>query len=328
MNFKISSSTISAIMIMICNIGTSQNLEGITGVRDSSYTTKSAFSNDIKKYPHIKIVKEFNFETVIKESDITYCSLGERELKLDVFQPKNQNNKLRTAIIIIHGGGWRSGNRTQHYPLAQRLADKGYVSFTPEYRLSTEALFPSAVYDLKAVIRWVRLNASTYNIDPEKIVISGFSAGGELAAFLGTTANKLLFQNGVCNAEISSHVNAIIDIDGTLSFVHAENEQGDESMKTSAATNWFGYSKAENPGLWKIASPLSHINEKTPPTLFVNSSVARMHAGREDYIKILRKNSTFSEVISFETAPHSFILYHPWFEPSVNGIDAFLTTIF
>jgi acetyl esterase/lipase len=328
MDFKMFSYAISAIMVMIFNTVVSQNLEGITGVRDTSYTTVSAFANDIKTHPYIKIVKEFDFDSVKQENDITYCSFGERNLKLDVFQPKIQSNTLRTAIIIIHGGGWRTGNRTQHYPLAQQLANKGYVAFTPEYRLSTEALFPSAVYDLKAVIRWVRKNAIKYNIDPEKIVVSGFSAGGELAAFLGTTANKLLFENDICNSEISTHVNAIIDLDGILSFVHPESGEGDDSKGTSAATYWFGYSKAENPGLWKMASPLTYVNEKTPPTLFINSSVARMHAGREDYIKILRNNSTYSEVISFETAPHSFVLYNPWFEPTVKGIDNFLKTVF
>lgn len=328
MKFKILTYAISFIMAMMFNYVASQNLDGITGVRDTSYTTTSAFAKDIKTHPYIKIVKEFDFDTVQEEKDITYCSFGERALKLDVFQPKIQSNALRTAIIIIHGGGWRSGNRAQHYPLAQQLANKGYVSITPEYRLSTEALFPSAVYDLKAVIRWVRKNAIKYNIDPEKIVVSGFSAGGELAAFLGTTANKLLFENGICNSEISSHVNAIIDLDGTLSFVHPESREVDDSNSISAATYWFGYSKEENPGLWKMASPLTYVNSKTPPTLFINSSVTRMHAGREDYINILRSNSIYSEVISFETAPHSFVLYNPWFEPTVKGIDAFLKTVF
>lgn len=317
-----------AVYVLFSNVLTAQNLEGITGIPDTSYTTASAFAKDVKKYPHIKIIKEFNFDTVLKENDLAYCTLGARSLKLDVFEPKNTSEPLRTAIIIIHGGGWRSGNRTQHYPLAEQLANKGYVAITPEYRLSTEALFPSAVYDLKAVVRWVRKNAEAYQIDPEKIVISGFSAGGELAAFVGTTANKLLFENDACNTGISSHVNAIIDLDGTLSFVHPESGEGDDSKGTSAATYWFGYSKAENPLLWKQASPLTYVNDKTPPTLFINSSVARMHAGREDYINILRSNSIYSEVISFETAPHSFVLYSPWFEPTVKGIDNFLKTVF
>src|SRR5947209_6242015 len=83
---------------------------------------------------------------------------GSRKLLIDVFYPAAKAKEKRPAIMIIFGGGWRSGNRTQHYPLAQRLADKGYVCFTPDYRLSTEALFPAAVYDLKSALRWIHAN--------------------------------------------------------------------------------------------------------------------------------------------------------------------------
>ena len=64
------------------------------------------------------------------------------------------------------------------------------VCFTPEYRLSTEALFPAAIYDVKAVIRWVRKNAGIYNFDPNKIAVLGFSAGGEMASFMATSLSR------------------------------------------------------------------------------------------------------------------------------------------
>jgi pectinesterase len=105
--------------------------------------------------------------------NIAYCTIVSRKLVIDAFYPKKQSSNKRIAIIIVHGGGWRTGNRTLHYPLAQRLAELGYVCFTPEYRLSTEALYPAGVYDVKSSIRWVRRNAAKYNIDPNKIVVAG-----------------------------------------------------------------------------------------------------------------------------------------------------------
>src|SRR5882757_4839986 len=123
-----------------------QSVAGITGQRDTSYTTHSAYISTKKTHPGIKIVEEFHSPAVAEKRNITYCKTGERKLLLDVFYPKQKNKAPRTAILIIHGGGWRSGNRTQHYPLAQRLANLGYVCITPEYRLSTEALYPAAVY--------------------------------------------------------------------------------------------------------------------------------------------------------------------------------------
>ncbi len=305
-----------------------QSSVGITGKPDTSYSIFSAFTATLKTHPEIKIVPEFKFPSVAQKRNITYCSVGGRTLKLDAFYPKEKAASARTAIIIIHGGGWRTGSPTQHYPLAQKLANLGYVCFTPEYRLSTEALFPAGVFDIKAAIRWVRKNAATYHIDTAKIVIAGFSAGGEMAAFIGTTGNMPLFEGTNCNTEMKSNANAVVDIDGTLSFVHPDCHEGDDSKRISAATNWFGYSKKDNPKLWEAASPLSFVSSKTPPTLFLNSSVSRMHAGREDYIKLLNEFHIYSEVHGFEGAPHSFCLFDPWFEPTVNYIDAFLKKVF
>jgi acetyl esterase/lipase len=318
------------IMCGLLVVGTvsSQSLGGITAIRDTSYTTNTAYEKTKVDYPYIKIVKEFRFESVKEKKNITYCKVGDRKLKLDVFYNIEKEKPLKTAIIIIHGGGWRSGSRTQHYPLAQKLAHLGYVCFTPEYRLSTEALFPAAIYDVKSAIRWVRKNASKYNIDPNRIAVLGFSAGGEMASFMGTTGNMPLFEGTNCNTNIQSHVNAVVDIDGTLSFVHQDGREGDDSKRISAGTHWFGYSKKENSKLWEAASPLSYVSAKTPPTLFINSSVPWMHAGREDYIKVLNENKIYSEVHTFEGSPHSFCLFDPWFDPTVNYINDFLKTIF
>ncbi len=305
-----------------------QSTIGITNKRDTSYTNNSAYNYEKPYHPNIKLVTEFNYDDIDVKKNITYCSVGNRNLMIDAFTPK-QSSAKRIAVIMIHGGGWRSGNRMQHYPLAESLAHLGYVCFTPEYRLSTEALFPAGVYDIKAAIRWVKANASAYNIDTSKIVIAGFSAGGELAAFMATTGNMPLFDGYQCNTGISTHVNALIDIDGTLSFVHPESGEGIDSIgRISAGTYWFGYNKTQNPGLWLVASPLTYVNSYTPPTLFLNSSVDRMHAGRNDFIKVLDQYNIYSEVHRFDDAPHSFPLFYPWFDPMLQYMDNFLKKVF
>jgi len=305
-----------------------QSTSGITNEPDTSYTTYSAYISSKKSNPNIKIVPEFRSKTVKEKRSITYCTIGKRKLLLDAFCPSAKAKNKRAAIMIIHGGGWRSGNRMQHYPLAQRLAQLGYVCFTPEYRLSTEALFPAAVFDLKSALRWIRANAKQYDVDTNKIAVLGFSAGGELAAFLGVNNIKSKFEGTNCNLRSSSSVQAIVDLDGTLSFVHPESGEGDDSKKTSAATYWFGYSKKDNPNLWEEASPLTYVSKNTPPTLFINSSVDRMHAGRTDFLKVLNDNNIYSEVKTFPDAPHSFPLFDPWFEPTVKYTDEFLKKVF
>lgn len=321
----------SVILLFISLSATSQSPGTITGNPDTSYTNHSAYLSTKKKYPDIQLVEELHSPAIKEKKNVAYCTIknsgGERKLMLDAFYPTEITKIKRTAILIIHGGRWRSGNRNQHYALAQRLALLGYVCFTPEYRLSTEALFPAAVHDLKAAVKWIRKHGSEYNIDTSKITALGFSAGGELAAFLGNTNGKGEYDS-LCDPSTSSSVNAIIDIDGTLSFVHTESGEGDDSKKISAATAWFGVPKKDNLQLWEEASPLSHAGPNTVPTLFINSSVERMHAGCEDYISILKKHSIYTEVHEFPDSPHSFILFHPWIDPAIKYMDDFLKKIF
>ena len=230
--------------------------------------------------------------------------------------------------MLIHGGGWRSGDRTQHHTLAQRLAERGYVVITPEYRLSTEALYPAAVHDLKAATRWLRAKAKKYQIDSNKITAVGFSAGGQLAALLGTTYGFEKLEGMMGYSQYSSKINAIVDLDGTTTFIHPESAEGNDTKSLSAATLWFGFNKIQKPELWHEAGALNHTDKNTAPILFINSSVASMHAGREDMRKKLGELGIYSEVQSFPEAPHTFVLFNPWFEPMVNYITAFLEKVY
>jgi pectinesterase len=112
----------------------------------------------------------------------------------------------------------------------------GYATFTAEYRLSTEALYPAAVQDLKAAVRWIRANAPQYHVDANKIASLGFSAGGQLASLVGNTNGVQTFEANEGITGVSSDVQAIVDIDGIVAFIHPESAEGDDSKRTSAAT--------------------------------------------------------------------------------------------
>jgi pectinesterase len=326
----------SFLLLIFIPILNAQSIKGITGKRDTGYTTFKAYKDIRKSHPNVAIAEVLDKPTsreggtsssVSEQRNVYFATIGDRNLQLDAFFPKKKRKKARTAILIIHGGGWRTGNRAQHIPLAQHLAALGYVCFTAEYRLSTEALFPAAVHDLKAAIRWMRANAKTYHIDTNRIATLGFSAGGQLSALLGNTGDNPTLEGTVGTLGHSSKVNAIVDIDGILAFIHPESGEGDDSKNTSAATYWFGFTKTENPDLWREGSALTYTSEKTPPTLFINSGVDRMHAGRTDYINKLTTYNIYSEIHTFADSPHSFCLFEPWFTPTVKHIDAFLKKI-
>ena len=316
------------LFLLLIIAAAAQSTAGLTGVSDTSFSLHREHQKLVKQYPFIRPVHSTPLSSVVEKKGIVYCSLPKRKLALDVFYPTKNEAKGRAAIMLIYGGGWRSGDRSQLHALAQRLAEQGFVCFTPDYRLSTEALYPAAVYDLKAALHWIRANAHTYKIDTSKIAVGGFSAGGQLAALLGTTVGLPEFENRSCPLKSSGAIHAIINLDGTLAFIHPESGEGDDSKKTSAATYWFGFTKTENPALWRQASPLTHVGPKTPPTLFLNSSVARMHAGRDDFQKILDAYGIHHVTKTFEGAPHSFPLFQPWLDSTVIQIDGFLKKLF
>lgn len=303
------------------------NTSGITGVPDTSFNNLSAYRHILKDHPDIKIVSEASSATVKETRGLTYCSIGKRKLQIDAFVPAAKAAKT-PAVLIVHGGGWRSGNRAQHIPLAQSLAKAGYAAFTVEYRLSTEALYPAGVFDIKAALRWLRSQGNKFNIDTAKVAILGFSAGGELAAFVGVTSCNARFEDKACAATFSSNVQAVIDIDGTLSFVHPESREGGDANNPSAAARWFGFQRADAYELWADASPLNHARENKVPFLFINSSAEWMHAGRDDFRKIMDKKGIYTEVHTFDNSPHTFCLFEPWFQPTVQHITVFLKKVF
>jgi pectinesterase len=123
-------------------------------------------------------------------------------------------------------------------------------------------------------------------------------------------------------------VQAVVDVDGILAFIHPESGEGDDTKSLSAATQWFGTPKAESPALWQQASALTHVSAKTPPFLFINSSVARMHAGRDDFTRKLDAFGIYHQTHSFPDAPHSFPLFAPWFQPTLDYTAQFLDAVF
>ncbi|MCX6215027.1 alpha/beta hydrolase [Spirosoma sp.] len=306
-----------------------QPVNGLTGVRDTSFAVWSTYQKLKTQYPTIQIVKPGLPPGVKAAENIAYCQRNGRSLYLDAYYPaQTARAKGRPAVLLIHGGGWRSGDRSQQVPMAQYLAANGYVAVTAEYRLSTEALYPAAVHDLKAAIRWLHAHAQVFAIDTTRLAVLGCSAGGQLAALLGATNGVSALEGSGCADGHSSAVQAVVDVDGVLAFDHPESAEGNDSKSISAATYWFGGPKAQTLTSWHEASALTYARQQTVPILFLNSSAERMHAGRDDLQKQLDARGIYSEVHTFADAPHPFWLFHPWFKPTMTYTLDFLKKVF
>lgn len=296
---------------------------------DTSFTIYSAADKVLQQYPYTKLVLPEKLEGIVEQKNIVYKQTGNRNLRLDIFAPKKKNHKLFPGVLLIHGGGWSSGNKSQQIPLAQRLSCSSYVTAAVEYRLSPEALYPAAVQDLKAAIKWMKAHLKEYNLDTNKIAVLGCSAGGQLAALIGTTNSNKKFEENNYLQNSTSNIHAIIDIDGILDFTHpAESGKDTDLAKPSSGKRWFGASFKDKPELWIEASPLNYVDKNTPPTLFINSSIDRFHAGRDEYIKELQKWNIYYEVHTIPDTPHPFWLFHPWFEDTLNYTLNFLNKVF
>ncbi|WP_304156873.1 alpha/beta hydrolase [Mesonia mobilis] len=285
------------------------------------YTIATTFEKYKKEYPFIEQIQSFASENVITEENIIYKKTATSKLKLDIYRPKISSEEKCPTVLLIHGGGWISGSKENLRIMAQHLAENGFVAITAAYRLSHEAVYPAGVIDIKDALRWMRSNAENYNIDSKKIAILGTSAGAQLATLVGVTPNTKIYNE--LDEAISSEVQAIVNIDGIVSFIHPE-----ASAEGKVAELWLDGSRDENPKNWKEASPLEYVDKNTPPILFINSSRPRFHAGRDDMIKILNKNNIYSEVHTLKDSPHSFWLLQPWFQPTLAYTVSFLNKIF
>ena len=115
------------------------------------------------------------------DTSITYAAPGGRELKLDLYRPQEDSVPTRTAVVIVHGGGWMLGERGMVAPLAKEFAAQGFLAVPVEYRLVKEAPWPAQRDDVVAAAEWVAANAGELGIDADRIVFAGSSAGGHLA---------------------------------------------------------------------------------------------------------------------------------------------------
>lgn len=287
--------------------------------RDTSYTVLNTYNKEIKRFPFIEIVKEREHKNLNSSLNLVYNSIDSRDLHLDAYYKKGKTHQ--PAVILIHGGGWKSGDKSQMRIFAQELAIKGYSCFTIEYRLSPEAQYPAAIFDVKDAIKYIKANAKKFNVNPDKVAVLGCSSGGQMAALIGATNNNLDYESASVINENAS-VQAIIDLDGVLAFKHPESEEG------KAASLWLGGSYEEKPEIWNQASALNQVNASTPPILFINSDMTRFHAGRTDMISKLNNYQIYSEIKNIPNSPHSFWFFNPWFQPMVEYTVAFLDKIF
>jgi acetyl esterase/lipase len=159
---------------------------------------------------------------VVFKPNIAYCQAGGETLELDWAEPESRATP-RPAVVLVHGGAWMFGQRSELRSLQFMLAKEGFVAVSVDYRLAPNAVFPQPLHDLQCAVRWLRSHATAHAVAPDHIGAWGHSAGAHLAALLAVTSKhadlqgpgQVLAAPGSAGIDspanpISSHVQAVI----------------------------------------------------------------------------------------------------------------------
>jgi acetyl esterase/lipase len=213
---------------------------------------------------------EFAFQ---KYGGIEYRSWENYKLTLDVYVPEGVGPW--PAILTVHGGAWRSGTKLNWVRHARKLARAGFVVVAINYRHAPEFKFPAQIYDCKAAVRWMRMNASQYKIDPDRIGGLGYSAGGHLVALLGTTDADDGLEGEVTESEakISTRLQAVAAGGAPCDFEWIDED-------SDGLDYWLGTPRSKDPEIWKRASPAHWLTPDDPPFHFFHGTLDRIVPSR------------------------------------------------
>lgn len=237
--------------------------------------------------------------------DLSYGPFGARNL-LDVYLPANKA-KRRPAVVFIHGGGWRGGDKGKFAWYADDLAQRGIAAFSITYRFWPTACYPAAIEDAQLAVRWVRAHAGEFGIDPEKIGGIGDSAGGHLGALLALRSQP--FGKAPLLSKFSSSLQCMVDVFGPVDF---------PAMMSSASRPLVeGFMNRPFPAaraMYEEASATSYVSEKAPPFLIVHGTEdvgvspgqVPISISASLYVK-LRMAGVPANFIAIEGAGHGFL---------------------
>ena len=243
-------------------------------------------------------------EDVSFERGIEYANPDNQHLQLNIARPKNTDHLL-PCVLCIHGGGFRAGNRDSYNPLLIKLADRGYVAVTTSYRLAPKYQFPAAIFDVKAAVRWLKANAGRYQIDPDRLGVTGDSAGGHLAQFLGVTADLKQFEGDEGNDAQSTRVACVVNRYGPSDFTKSYGKSVDAA---EVLPLWLGGNLETAREKHVLASPLNWVTPAGAPTLILHGTDDKYVAYEQAVWMRDRLNSCGVpvEMLTLEGAGHGF----------------------
>ena len=222
--------------------------------------------------------------------DLVYSRSSGEELRLDVAVPAKGDGPF-PAVLCLHGGGWVSGSRKQMKQTIEVLARRGYVAVAADYRLAPTHRWPACYDDCQAAVKWLRANAGTYRLDPERVGVVGMSAGGHLACLLGVTDNKL---------------QAVVSFAGPTDL--SAEEMWTKDVRAKNLEPLFGGAPEAKRDELRQASPACLSLTKPPPFLLMHGSADAVVPVRQAHLlaERLKQAGGESRVVVLEDEGHTW----------------------
>jgi len=245
-------------------------------------------------------------DSIEEYKNIEYKKVGDVSLKLDIYKLKKLNHAA-PVLIFIHGGGWRTGKRSDYLPYLIDFAKQGYVTATVSYRLIKKAKFPAAVKDVKCAVKWIRAHADEYLIDPDKVAVIGGSAGGHLSMMIGYSSDEGEF-DGECDFDsVSSQIQAVVNLYGPSDLTT------EYALSRREVTEFIELPYDKAPDLYQKASPIKYISNDDPPTLIFQGTLDELVPVQQSDIlkKRLDEVGVPNEYFRLKGWPHTMDVAEP-----------------
>lgn len=230
-------------------------------------------------------------------SDIPFTADDGPVLKLDIYRLRGVSYERPQPLVIwIHGGGWMTGNKDLGVERIHGLVRAGFIGASVDYRLSHDALFPAQLHDCKCAVRFLRANASSYNVDAARVGAWGASAGGHLASLLAVTGRERSLEGtrgwDTASSEIHGACSWFAPSDLNLGgrFPPGVAPRFPSMDETSAAGRLVGGAVAQRQELVALANPIRHIHPGVPPILL-------MHGARDDVVPLAASERFYQALV-------------------------------
>ena len=245
------------------------------------------------------------------EKDVSFGRGGDIDLKLDIYHPAGPSK--RTAIVQLHGGAFTRGAKENIAANCRAFAERGYTSLAAQYRLAPDHRWPAQIHDVKAAVRWARANAGRLNIDPDKIVVAGYSAGATAALVAAGSNGVSALEGDGGNLGVSSAVAACIAYYGTAD--RKRPASGEDALMRPDATD-DDYRQASTITYAATAVPTAFFHSTGDTTIPMEASLRLFEAYRAGGAPV--------EMHIFDGLSHVFDRHPEFLTPTVELCDRFL----